>query len=185
MKPLFSFRENPKPAIETAEIPAPDQGNIAASQAAEAAIAASKTSRKPRSDAGKSRQTGPNSSGASEPSAELRAEISKQLEAAYNPKAWASLLALPADVTLAISGNKIWDVSKDERETMGACGSVAARYLMEENPKTLALLMLSSALFAVYVPRITEHLRVMRAKNVTPEKKPVDAAVITRNPQDA
>jgi hypothetical protein len=42
---------------------------------------------------------------------------------------------------------------------------------MIEHPKTLALLMLSSALFSVYVPRLAEEVKFRKAKMVNPEKK--------------
>lgn len=155
----FDLGDSKKSASDAA----PDQGNSAALQAGDDAIAASKTSRKRRPG-----KDAPNSGGTggtvAQPTPELRAEIARQLEQAYDPKAWASLLALPADAALAITGRKHWEVSKDERETLGACGSVAARYLMVESPRTLALLMISSALFTVYVPRVGKELQFKRLK---------------------
>jgi hypothetical protein len=153
------------------DVPTPPEGNIAASDAANSAIEASRSSRKRR---GRPAKTDTDSSGTSDirtASPDLRAEMSRQLEAAYDPKAWGALLAAPGDAALAITGRKHWDISKDERETLGACGSVAARFLMIEHPKTLALLMLSSALFSVYVPRLAEEVKFRKAKMVNPEKK--------------
>lgn len=86
------------------------------------------------------------------------------MEACYDPKAWGSLLRLPADVALTLTGHKHWEVNKDETQTLGACGSVAARFLMIQSPKTLAFLMVSSALFSVYVPRAIEEMKLRREK---------------------
>jgi len=169
MSGLFSFRSGKSESVPaTSAIVPPIEGNIAANQAATEAIEASRSSRK--RSARQQGKAGQDTSGTGPPvaqSAELRSEIARQLEAAYDPKAWGALLAAPADAALAITGHKHWDVSKDERETLGACGSVAARYLMIEHPKTLALMMVSSALFSVYVPRLTEEFKVRRKAKTT------------------
>lgn len=99
--------------------------------------------------------------------ARIDAQIAAQLDAVHDPKAWGALLAAPGDVAVAITGREHWEISKDERETLGACGSTAARTLMITNPRSLALLMAASALFAVYMPRLMKeaaHLRKEKAK---------------------
>lgn len=97
-------------------------------------------------------------------SSELAAELRKQVEACYDPKAWGALLAAPADVMLSLTGGKHWNMGQEERATLGAAGSTAARFMSIDNPRSLALLMLGSALFAIYVPRITEELKGRKAK---------------------
>lgn len=170
---LFSFRDDKIPAVsaESSAPVSPSEGNIAAADAKAAALTAAPISRKARKRQG---ETGTDSSGIATPSAELRAEISKQLEASFDPKAWGALLALPANAALALTGHAHWETSKEERDTMGTCGAIAARYLMVENPKTLALLMLSSAMFTVYVPRLQQEFKVRQAKKTAtqPEPKP-------------
>lgn len=107
---------------------------------------------------------------------EVQEEIQRQIEGALDPRAWSALLALPADTMLAISGREHWKISKDERETLGATGSAMARAMMIANPKMLCAIMLSSALFSVYVPRGVEELKYQRSKikKIAEEKK--DAA---------
>lgn len=97
----------------------------------------------------------------------IQAEIQKQLEQCYDPKAWGALLALPADAALALTARENWKISKDERDTLGAAGSAAARTMMLTNPRTLAFLMLASALFSVYVPRSIQefHHQAEKRKN--------------------
>lgn len=98
-------------------------------------------------------------------SAELQGEIARQLEGLYDPKAWGALLAAPGDAALALTGNKErWNISADERATLGATGSAAARTMMITNPRTLALLMVGSALFSVYIPRVTKELAEIKLK---------------------
>lgn len=102
-------------------------------------------------------------------SPELQATIAQQLEYCYDPKAWGSLLGLPAHMMLAKTGHKHWNLAKEESETLGACGSVAARFLMISSPKTLAAMMLGSAMFAVFVPRIIEEMKIRHDEK---DKKP-------------
>lgn len=92
----------------------------------------------------------------------LAEEIAKQLEACYDPKVWAALLAAPGDLMLVVTGREHWKLSTDERATLGATGSAAARTLMIQNPRALAFLMLGSALFSAYVPRTIMELRALR-----------------------
>jgi hypothetical protein len=96
------------------------------------------------------------------------------LEQCYDPKAWAALLALPGDAAHVYTGREYWKIGKEERETLGATGSAAARTLMVTDPRGLAFLMVASALFSVYVPRGIKELNHQRAeqakkgKNETP-----------------
>lgn len=101
----------------------------------------------------------------------IQAEITRQLEACYDPAAWGALLALPADAALAVTARDIWKISKDERNTLGAAGSAAARTLMISNPRSLAFLMLASALFSVYVPRAVQEIKHQQEKRKNDAEK--------------
>lgn len=96
--------------------------------------------------------------------AKVDAEIIRQLDAVHDPRAWGALLSSPADVALTITGRDYWKMSDRERDTLGATGSAAARTLMITNPKALAFLMVSAALFAAYMPRLTQELAHQRLK---------------------
>lgn len=97
--------------------------------------------------------------------------IQEQVNAVCSPEAWAALLASPADVGLALTGRKHWEVSEQERKTLGATGAAAARCMMITDPKSLALLMVSSALLSVYVPRMIAEAKHLRSEKKEPEKK--------------
>lgn len=101
----------------------------------------------------------------------IQAELARQLEACYEPAAWGALLALPADAALAVTARDIWKISKDERNTLGAAGSAAARTLMITNPRSLAFLMLASALFSVYVPRAVQEIKHQQEKRKNDREK--------------
>lgn len=155
--------------------PIPESGNPTVDEARARALDGAKTigtrGRKRRGAAADSGATGGGVAGSS--STQLDEEIRRQLEQCYNPKAWGSLLAAPADVMLTVTGKDYWNVEARERDVLGETGATAARFLITQNPKTLALIMLGSALFSVYVPRMTKHLREQRAEQ---KKSPVKEA---------
>lgn len=161
---VFSLSDDKQDSAPTPENP----GNVAA-VAARADVAAELPKRK----RGRPPGTGKNqaaSAGTGAPRAtpayspELTAEIQRQLEQCYDPKAWGALLAAPCAVMETLTGGAHWNIGKDETDTLGAAGSTAARFMAVQNPRNLAFMMLASALFAVYVPRITIELKE-RQKN--------------------
>lgn len=105
----------------------------------------------------------------------VRSEIERQLEQCYDPKAWGALLGLPADAAHALTARDHWKLSRDERDTLGATGSAAARTMMITNPRGLAFLMLGSALISIYLPRAMreiEHMRKEKANDAEKNRKP-------------
>lgn len=153
-------------------------GKNAASEAGLAAIrAATESPRRkrgrPSKDGADIGGTGAIKSASAEMSPEAQRIIAAQLEYCYEPKAWGALLSLPSALMLAKTGHKHWNLVQDEKDTLGACGSVSARFLMISNPAALAGLMLGSALFAVYVPRIIEELKTRSDEKKAADKKPV------------
>ena len=159
--------------------PVADVGSVAAAQARSEVAAELRKPRRGRPPGtGKNQTTGGGTgqAGTAGVSPELSAELTRQLEACYDPKAWGALLAAPADVALTLTGRKHWNVSSEERATLGAAGSTAARFMSINNPRTLALMMLASALFAVYVPRLTQELAARRSEAKGAEKKPAESA---------
>ena len=151
-------------------------GKNAATDAGLAAIQAA--TEKPRRARGRPRAEGADAGGigalksaSAEMSPEMQRIIQAQLEYCYDPKAWGALLSVPCPMMLAKTGHKHWLISEGEKDTLGACGSVAARFLMISNPRTLAAMMIGSALFAVYVPRFIEELKIRSDEKKAAEKK--------------
>lgn len=104
-------------------------------------------------------------------SPELQAEIARQIDAATDPKAWGALLAMPGDVAMALTGRDFWEISKDETDTLGACGSAMAKVMMIHSPKTLVGVMFASALFSAYVPRLIKEAKYHRVKKEGPKNE--------------
>jgi len=139
--------------------PTPGAGEALQARAELAAELPKRKRGRPRKDQGGSGTAGVAGPGASP---QLTEEVRAQLEQCYDPKAWGALLTMPADLMMTLTGGKHWDVSKDERDTLGAAGSTAARFMTIDNPRTLAFLMLGSALFTVYVPRALMEMKARK-----------------------
>lgn len=96
--------------------------------------------------------------------------IIAQLDALHDPKAWGALLSLPADAALAFTKKEFWKLSEEERATLGASGSAAARTMMITNPRALAFTMAAAAIVGAYMPRLIKQAAEMRAQ--AESKKP-------------
>lgn len=170
---VFDFLHNKTPRVdEHAENPGadaqasvPNVGPVATHQIATAREDALRlsseatTRRKPGRPRRDSASSGPNQSALQN---SINAEIASQLEAVHDPKAWGALLSAPADVALTLTGRDYWETKDRERDTLGSCGATAARVMMITNPKSLALLMLASGMFAVYMPRLIKEMKFQR-----------------------
>jgi hypothetical protein len=71
----------------------------------------------------------------------------------YSPDIWGKVLTSPADAIAAVTGSKIWEVTKEEREMLGATGSVAAQCFAISDPRYLALSLCLIGLIDVYATR--------------------------------
>lgn len=160
----------PQPAAETLDTSA---GNPASAAGAAARANAEQqldlSPRRRRSTRGAATRGGAGERALQE---EVNAVLVKQLDQLHDPKAWGALLGAPADVAQALTGREHWQLSEKERDTLGACGSAAARVMMVTNPKALAFAMLGSALTMVYLPRLIKEARAMRAEKAAQQQKP-------------
>lgn len=183
MKPLFSWGGKddaaPVPGVdEHAQAmgdvpngPAPNSGTVASHQveaSAAAARAAADVSPRKR---GRPRADGGVSGGDSRAlQAKIDSAIAAQLDALHDPEAWGALLAMPGDAMVAVTGRELWEISKDEKKTLGITGSAFARTMMITNPRALAGLMLASALFSAYGMRAIKELRQIAEKKKAEKK---------------
>lgn len=94
--------------------------------------------------------------------AKVDAAILAQLEACYDPRAWGAVVTAPADCALALTGRDHWNVSPEERATLGATASAAARTMMITNPKSLAFFMFGVTLTSFYLPRLVAEMKAWR-----------------------
>jgi hypothetical protein len=175
----FSFSDDPQdehaanPGSGGANVAATGGGIAAATAAASRAAASEAASISPRR---RNRRSSEDASvGARVDSnahaALVQAELARQLEALHDPKQWAALLCMPADAAKVWTGHERWKLAQEERDTLGLTGSACARTMMITNPRGLAMLMLTSALFSAYVPRALSQLKEMAEKKKEKEKE--------------
>ena len=116
--------------------------------------------------------------GVSGVSGELRArqaEMQAQFDRLYDPIVWEGLVAAPANIALAITGSKVWDIPKDEIKSLSVQASVTARCFAVSDPKYLALSMLAISVITIYGGRtmqyFAEKAEAIKAANNTPPEK--------------
>lgn len=106
--------------------------------------------------AGASGSTG-NASTDSTELAARKAELQAQFDRLYAPEVWEGIVAAPANVALAITGNKIWDLPDKEVKVLSVQAAVTARCFAVSDPKWLALTMLFVSLATTYGARAAEY----------------------------
>lgn len=98
------------------------------------------------------------------------AKIQEGLDRLYRPEAWKPLVCLPANVALAFTGNKHWELESEEKENLAQTVSTAAQYMAIQNPRSLALSLAAMAIITVYAPRIIKEASIRREKKADKEK---------------
>lgn len=121
--------------------------------------AAAQVVRKRRSDAGQPR--GPRGEKLSESEKAILATFEKL----YEPEVWEGVVCAPADTMLALTGRVLWQISPQERKTLSVTASTTARCFSVENPKWLALVMLSITIAQIYGSRALMHAAEVRKED--------------------
>lgn len=137
-------------------------GNAAPASASEAHIAGRKT----RSDAGKPRgPRGAKSSGSIQPLSQT------QFAQLYSPEVWGRILAGPATALAFTTGNKVWEVSPEEKNALGVSGSIAAQCFAVSDPKWLAVAIVAMTALEVYGVRTGIYLAELKRQREEKAKK--------------
>ena len=85
-------------------------------------------------------------------------KIQKDLDAIFQPELWEPLVSLPADLMLAITGEKdIWNLSEKDIKSMSVSTNVAMKYAGITDPKWFAIMAMTVAISRVYAPRTVKH----------------------------
>ena len=163
---------DPPVSIPPLEIPGDSTAGTAGPSAGLDASASAEilAGRKQRRDKGQSR--GPRGEKLSDGEKALLATF----ERLYDPEVWEGVVCAPADTMLAMSGRAMWQISDRERKTLSVTASMTARCFAVDNPKWLALIMLSITLTQIYGTRAMMHMAELRkereaAKRAEQEKK--------------
>lgn len=134
----------------------PDSSQSAGDSSPNSATTASEETirqRKRRSDAGK-----PRGARGGELQQSATPISAQQFAALYNPDLWGRTLAAPGDAMAAITGNKRWEISAQERTALGTSGSIAAQCFATSDPKWLAVSIALITVLEVYGIRIAAEM---------------------------
>jgi len=149
---------------------------VATSAATAGATEIVKRSRgRPKKDDSGASGTNGSQSGLSDEMRARSAEMQAQFDRLYDPVVWEGLCAAPANIALAITGSKVWDIPKDEIKSLSVQASVTARCFAVSDPKYLALTMLAISVITIYGGRtmqyFAEKAEAKKAAGNTPPEK--------------
>lgn len=92
--------------------------------------------------------------------------LAKELDKVFNPNNFKGIVRAPADLMLAASGRKIWDIPDKEIEALAETGSMCARSFVKTDPKWIALILFSMSLMTTYGGRAALHYKEVRTEKV-------------------
>lgn len=84
--------------------------------------------------------------------------VNAELDKLFTGDNFRGLVRAPADLMLALTGNKIWDLPNEEVETLSTTGATCGRYFLSSDPKWLSLTLFSMAILTTYGTRAAIHL---------------------------
>lgn len=85
--------------------------------------------------------------------AQLEEQLRGQMELFYRPEAFRGLVRAPADIAMAITGSKRFDISKEEVETLSINAAMTTQLFGVVNPKWMALTLFSLSILTIYGTR--------------------------------
>lgn len=100
------------------------------------AVAAAKaklSKRKQRSPEGEGSTSSPSTRGG------LSKRDEEKIREMFDPKAWRTLVRTPFVAAKTITGRKVWDLEKEEEDTLASTTAASAEYFIQSDPKWLCL----------------------------------------------
>lgn len=86
----------------------------------------------------------------------------KMIDDLFSPANFKALVRVPADIRLAVTGRKHWELKDSEVDTLAITASTTAKYFSNTDPKWLAVSMLCMNVCMIYGARIIEDVRLNR-----------------------
>lgn len=99
-------------------------------------------------------------------------DVARELDKIFSPKNFRGVVRAPADLMLASTGRKIWDLPTSEVDAMAETGSLCARHFVKTDPKWLALILFSMSVLTTYGGRAGMHYSEVKKEKQSKEKKP-------------
>ncbi len=116
---------------------------------------------------GRGRPAGAKSGGFSEPTNTIKkapyGNEAKMIDDLFSPANFKALVRVPADIRLAVTGRKHWELKDAEVDTLAITASTTAKYFSNTDPKWLAVSMLCMNVCMIYGARIIEDVRLNKA----------------------
>lgn len=95
------------------------------------------------------------------------AKISAELDGLFSPENFRALVRAPADIRLAVTGRKHWELKDSEVDSLAITASTTAKYFAVVDPKWLAVAMFATNAAMIYGSRIVEDMRQDRKNEKT------------------
>lgn len=114
-----------------------------------------------------------------EPSIDKKAKadfsrLAKELDKVFNGDNFRGVVRAPADIMLAASGRKIWDIPDKEVQSAADLASLSAKGFVKTDPKWIAVILLSFSLLTMYGGRAGLHIKEVREEKKRLPKKPAE-----------
>ena len=91
-------------------------------------------------------------------------KIDAEVKRLFAPENWEAIVRAPADLALATTGDKVFDMPDKNVKQLAQTGSVAASYFIKTDPKWLALIMFGVNAATIYGGMIAVHLNNRKAE---------------------
>lgn len=98
-------------------------------------------------------------------------EIQRQLDQLYSPENFKGLVRAPADIAMAVTGSKHFNLSDKEVETLATTGSATMRFWTTANPKYLSLILFSFSVITIYGTRTVMYFQEKRMQRKQEKKE--------------
>lgn len=89
---------------------------------------------------------------------EAQDNIDAEMKRLFAPENWEAIVKAPADLALAATGDKIFDMEDKAIKSLSTTGATAASYFIKTDPKYLALIMFSVNFATIYGGMIAVHI---------------------------
>lgn len=97
-------------------------------------------------------------------------ELAKEVDKIFTPKNFKGVVRAPADLMLATTGRKIWNMPDQEAEGLAETGALCAKQFVKADAKWLALILFSMALVTSYGGRAGMHYQEVKRERKEKQK---------------
>jgi hypothetical protein len=100
------------------------------------------------------------------------ARLAKELDKIFTANNFRGVVRAPADLMLAASGRKIWDIPDKEIDSLAETGALAAKGFVKTDARWVAVILFSMSLLTTYGGRAGMHIREVREEKKKARRNP-------------